>query len=658
MLLGQSPTVTPASPGDPAPFAIEVEVGGPVPAGAELGLSFYKKLGTRSAFEQTLSTPPSSADLLQTVSPQSIADLRSVHGGGVELTTTVVPDTAEPSGADTVDLGSCAIGSGLCSGVYPVVIQLLDAGGTAVAHLTTYLTYAEERSSNPLVFSWVVPMAAPVRVRTHGSLSVALPPLTPSRVRDLAQLGRSLVKNGAVKVSIAPSPATMQKLAASTSANAHAALLAIGALAASGPASHQLLTQPYVPVNLGALSAGLNTEILGQVEAAEAVMTPLLHGLAAVDQPSSSTWVANGPVNPAIVKGLGSVGATSLVLPDTDLPPATELDHATWSQPFTLSTGKGQGITAAVSDGQLSSYFTAEPQDPVLAANQLLADLAIIHYELPGASDPTRGVIAVPPSGWDPDPRFVTTLLAGLAGDPVVTTATLAGFFNLVHAGGNRAATTRRLGSNEDSGLIGPQEAAAIVAARKQITGFDKAVQGSPAVLTELEYLLLASESSELRPAAQQAGIAAFERHLGAELADVQVLANTVTLTARTGSIPITIVSTAGYHLRATLTLSSAKLEFPAGATRTVLIDHTTNSVQVEVRARTSGDLPLAFTLTSPDGALLIAHGRLTVRSTATSIVGIVLTVVAAVVLGGWWIRTWRKSRRARPARPARGTAT
>lgn len=81
-------------------------------------------------------------------------------------------------------------------------------------------------------------------------------------------------------------------------------------------------------------------------------------------------------------------------------------------------------------------------------------------------------------------------------------------------------------------------------------------------------------------------------------------------------------------------------------------VDHPTNSVQVEVRARTSGDLPLAFTLTSRNGGLLIEHGRLTVRSTATSLVGIVLTLVAAVVLLGWWARTWARGRRGR--RPAR----
>jgi hypothetical protein len=231
-------------------------------------------------------------------------------------------------------------------------------------------------------------------------------------------------------------------------------------------------------------------------------------------------------------------------------------------------------------------------------------------------------------------------------------------FFATVPAGGNEASTTRHLPSGGDEPQIDSTEAAAIVAARKQITGFDYAVTGHPPAESQLDELLLASESSDLKQAGQKAGIAAFQRHLAAELANVQIVGNTVTLTARTASIPITIVSSADFQLTATLTLTSAKLEFPEGASRTVQIDHPTNSTRIEVRARTSGDLPLRYKLTSPRGLLVIAQGQLTVRSTATSIVGIVLTLAAAVVLLGWWARTWRRGRRQRLVRPARGGVT
>ena len=87
-------------------------------------------------------------------------------------------------------------------------------------------------------------------------------------------------------------------------------------------------------------------------------------------------------------------------------------------------------------------------------------------------------------------------------------------------------------------------------------------------------------------------------------------------------------------------------------------IDHQTNSTRIDVLARTSGDLPLELTLRTPNGVLVIARGRLTVRSTATSVVGIALTALAVLVLAAWWARTWRRARRERRGRPARGLAT
>ena len=47
----------------------------------------------------------------------------------------------------------------------------------------------------------------------------------------------------------------------------------------------------------------------------------------------------------------------------------------------------------------------------------------------------------------------------------------------------------------------------------------------------------------------------------------------------------------------------------------------------------------------SPAGGLLLSSGQISVRSTATSVVGIVLSLGAVAVLVVWWIRTSRKRR-------------
>jgi hypothetical protein len=123
----------------------------------------------------------------------------------------------------------------------------------------------------------------------------------------------------------------------------------------------------------------------------------------------------------------------------------------------------------------------------------------------------------------------------------------------------------------------------------------------------------------------------------------------TITFTSQQGTIPVTIVSTAPYPVTATLTLTSDKLLFKNGATEwtqpTTLAPEHTNVVDVSVRTRVSGLFKVAITLHSPSGALELSSGEVNVRSTATSVVGIVLSLGAIAVLAVWWIRTSRKRR-------------
>jgi hypothetical protein len=71
------------------------------------------------------------------------------------------------------------------------------------------------------------------------------------------------------------------------------------------------------------------------------------------------------------------------------------------------------------------------------------------------------------------------------------------------------------------------------------------------------------------------------------------------------------------------------------------------------VLARTSGAFPLVVTMQSPDGSLIVGHTRLTVRSTAASGVGLLLSAAAGIFLLVWWGRHVLRGRRARQLVPA-----
>ncbi|MHB1851410.1 MAG: DUF6049 family protein, partial [Acidimicrobiales bacterium] len=187
--------------------------------------------------------------------------------------------------------------------------------------------------------------------------------------------------------------------------------------------------------------------------------------------------------------------------------------------------------------------------------------------------------------------------------------------------------------------------------ARLRLTSFDGAVAGRPPrAEAELDELLLASETDRLTPSRQAGGVSTVERLLDKQLRLVKFATETTyTLTARTGVIPITVVSGAKYTVVARLSVSGNKFLFPHRGTRRIIrLDHSTNASRVDVEARSSGDLPLHVTLTSPDGRLVFARTLLTVRSTATSLVGVVLTAVALAILLTWWARTWWSGRRRR----------
>ena len=102
-------------------------------------------------------------------------------------------------------------------------------------------------------------------------------------------------------------------------------------------------------------------------------------------KPSGGSWVdttssfSQGDAG-NLASGLQVAGASQLVLNDGDLAPGG-LSNYTFAQPFTLDLGHGSTLPAAAADSSLSARFTAEPADPVLGAEQLLAALSFVHFE-------------------------------------------------------------------------------------------------------------------------------------------------------------------------------------------------------------------------------------------------------------------------------------
>ena len=168
--------------------------------------------------------------------------------------------------------------------------------------------------------------------------------------------------------------------------------------------------------------------------------------------------------------------STALVLNDDDLA-SGGLSNYTFAQPFTLDLGHGATVPAVASNATLSARFTAQPGDPVLGAEQLLAGLSFVHYENASLTQ-YRGVVVDPPPGGSPRPPFLDTLLAGLTGNPALTPVTLTQLLAQVPVGGNREPAVRHLQSGPaEPGHHDASSADRIATDRQQLGSFDDAVQ-------------------------------------------------------------------------------------------------------------------------------------------------------------------------------------
>jgi hypothetical protein len=655
-LVDQSPWVMPGQP-----YRLEVAAGPGTPPGAVVEVTVYDKLTSHSGFAQTLSSTPS-GDPLDHTAPLALSSLPKGQDGGV-VVAVGVETSSDAGSSDTPALNlNCTSETDACAGVYPVVVSLQrPSGGGPLGRFTTYLTYVEAQSNERLQFAWVVPASTPVSFTAATDPARAL--ATPARaaINALAGLAQSLHSNDSVPVTVEAVPQTLQSLQAVRGPGAPSAKEAVSTFGSlsTDQQLHQFPPLPYVSVDAGAL-AGVSTELAAQMH--EGASTT--HNAGVTTDPGPRTWIANGTVGSGLDTGLSFLKAHRLqvhrlVLPDTDVAPLNSGANSgrTSSSPFTLALGHGATVLAAASNTEVAAHFTDDTADPAIEVSRILADLALIHFEAPNL-DEARGIVVVPPAGWTPQSTFDNELLAGLAGNPNIEATTLDGYFSAVQPAG-ASGSTRRLASGGAGPTLSASLAHQISTARLRLSAFDSAAPTHPPVLSQLDNALLASQSTSLTASAQVDGVANFERLLTGQLSLIDLSSNrTITLTARTGAIPITILSNAPYTVTGTLVVTGNKFEFlaPGSVRRGVVLNHPTTPVRIQAQARTSGDLPLVATFKSPQGGLVVAHAELTVRSTATSAVGIVLTALALAVLLAWWARTWRAGRKSsRSARETRG---
>ena len=637
-LVSQTPWVGPGQP-----MVMHVQVRGAPVSSLELTITLFDHLTSRSAFAETAAGIAVGRVLGSAT--VGVSSLPADAQGALSVTVPVGSGDAPATGVGPLQANlDCPPGN--CGGVYPLRLQLSSGIGPATTSLITYLVYASPPATTQKVrLAWILPLALPT-----STVSAPTADTSSSPVSRLVSLMQAMAAHPDAGLTLQPAPVAVSALASSTHQQARSALAAMQALAAQ-PA-HQTLAGPFVPVDATALvSAGLEGELAEQLRRGQQALAPV--------HPTSGTWTTSAPLDQASLSALQSLGFSRLVVPTGDVAQGAG-PGLTSAAPLTLTTGRGTSLTAVESDSQLAADASSGSSGTdALAAYRMLADLALVYYEEPNDST-ARGVVLDSATGTAPDPGVIDVVLGALPGDPLVSPVTLDQLFAQVPL----STGTRRLSSSSDTASVPARQ---IRTARARLTAFGTSVDAAAGpVMRSLEDRLLWSEDAGLHPAQQQQALAAFNEGLDGQLATVSIRTDTVKLTSTAAKVPLTLVKSSGYAVSGTLEVTGDKVAFAsAGAQSPGPVCHSfsvqssaerssftcqatialaTNAVYIDMRARVAGDFRLTVTLTSPSGGLVIASTHITVHSLSTSLVAVILSVAALLVLLGWWGRTlWRR---------------
>jgi hypothetical protein len=523
-------------------------------------------------------------------------------------------------------------------GVYPVSVRLLDTDDDSeVAALYTHLIRVpDDPVELPLSVAWVQPYGADPALQPDGTVA-----LDDSQLDELRTIASQL--DDGVPLTIVPTPETIAALAAiddGTTTDALARLLA----------DDQVLSTPFVDVDVNAM---VRSGRAGDIARQRVAGTQVVHDALGITT-DPRTWSLDGAVTPSAMSSLADLGVQRVVLDESAMVqlPSSATGGLTLARPFSIPAGGGTMDAVSV-DPSLVDHLTE--REPVLAAHHLLADLAVLHFDSPGTS---RGVVIRPPAGWHPSEPLLAALFPALAQLPVIRSVTLDQLLASVDAltDEDDAPVVRELVSTSPSSL--GVSSSDLDRARDQITGYGSLTSSSNPDLARLERLVLVAESSDLTAAARRTYLDAVLAEISTRTSKVRVLGDrTYRLTAREGSIPLTLVNDNPFEVTVSLELTSDKLEFAKsddlGHRRLdglVLAPSSTTTEVVPVKARTSGAFPLRVIVLSPDGHLELGRTQITITSTVASGVGIVLSGGAALFLVLWWASHWRSARRTRRA--------
>ena len=515
-------------------------------------------------------------------------------------------------------------------GVYPVVVTATDANGRTIGSVTTFLLRlgAPDSPTPPLSVAPVVTFGATPTVALDGSTSFD------DTTVDSAVERLSLVGTSAASTSIVPDGALIAVVTEASEATRNVA-----------STTHELLGAPWVELDTGSLTndgltALWNRELLrGDTVLTQAFETAPDRGVQPIDRRTS----------PAALSHLVATGTRTVIVPSGMLD-RLEVPSSTITRGFALKAADGTAVDAIATDDATVRRLLA-PADPVLAAHEALAQLVMLHVEQPTAQ---RGVAIVLPRELDPTAlrellRALGDPAGGTTARPLLTSTTASRLAATIQPMTTNGVRTTIPWTADEPGSLGDY-AARLATTDRSLNGLHAMVPEDSEVTGPIDDQVLSSAAAGLDAATRTTVLVGADRAIVTAARGVGLPpSQTMTLTSRTGRIPLNLRNDFAVDARVRVRLVSPKLDFPDGSIiDTTLSPSGITRIDVQVATRASGSFQVDVVVESIDGALPVDTGRITVRSTAISGLGLVLSIGAGLFLAAWWASHFRKVRRAR----------
>ena len=507
--------------------------------------------------------------------------------------------------------------------VYPFTIELITDTGTIIDQIATPVIFPSENDPTPLATTLSLIISGPPPLQSDGTLV-----FHEESLESLDIVSKAINAHPEIPVGLELPPSIVVELSRSNDLS-HTEL--VESLSQFLTANVEIFSSPFVSADPEAWRNTGKTEIYSDL---------LDHGDIVLEDrigvtPNRSTTFLSSTAKGETIQLLNQLGTEYFLVEADYLVPQPSSEVFNTNSIIKILDHNENPYPGLIIDHQLNNHLP-NSEDPILGIQFLFADLALISWSIP------ENAVA-PLIIKNPFPKelfLINVLLELLDEAPFLEVAHLSDVLSLPI-------------ENAPSFNLWPQEFSQIterafnyelmmnvLGAYYSILGISHPDITSLASLAENSVAAeLSNDESGLYLGNFYTSIANVSEHFNAPEEQ------SVRLTSRQAEVPFVIEN--GLDIPANISIhlkSDSRIHFPDGNIVNTTLLPGSNRISLMVEARASGDSQIEVTVYSPDENNLIAleSGRILIRTTKLSGVGVFLLIIALGVLIFWWIKSNR----------------